>query len=93
MIRGPGDELRLYSWSGEWENGNTASLTFDEGSAAFEVNNDAYKLSIGGLCSMTDESFVILNEADGVGYTFSYTLHGDCVELFYKDGSLTLDKE
>ena len=92
VVRTAGDEIRLVSGAGEYDNGNTASLTFGEGTAAFTLHNSDFDLCIDGLCSMSDDSFVILNGEDGVGYTFAYRLHGDSVELFYRGGTLTLDK-
>ncbi len=92
MIRGPRDEIRLYDWSGEYDNGNTVSLRFSDGSADFSVKNGSFHLQISGLCSITDDSLVILDEKDGIGYAFEYTLHGDSIELSYRGDSILLEK-
>lgn len=93
VIRGPRDEIRLYAWEKEFENGNAAELSFSDSKADFSVKSSDFSLKIYGLCSLTDENFVILNEADGIGYTFDYTLHGDCIDLSYRGDTITLDKK
>ena len=93
VIRSPKDEIRLYDWAGEFDNGNTAVLTFDGSRASFTLKNNDFSLTISGLCSLSDDDFVILSEEDGVGYTFGYALRGDSIVLYYQGGALTLEKK
>ena len=93
VIAGPRDELVQFSWSYENENGSRYSLAFgDDGYANFSVRSDAEPLTLSGLCTVYDDHFVICDEGTTVLYTFCYTLYGDCVELTYDEGTLTLDK-
>lgn len=92
VVRSPQDEIRLYRWSGEFENGNRVELGFEDSYADFCVKNADFTLKICGLCSLTDDDFVILNEDDGIGYEFGYVLHGDCIDLSYHGDSITLEK-
>lgn len=93
VIRGPRDEIRLYDWMSEFDNGNTVSLTFSGSDASFEVRNKAYTLIISGLCSVSDDSLLIIDEDDGVSYTFDYHLYGDSVDLRFRGDSITLEKK
>ena len=93
VIESPRDELVQFRWSAKNENGDTLSLTFgDDGSASFSVRNDADELVLNGLCAVYDDHFVICDDRTDSLYSFGYMLHGDCVDLTYDDGSLTLDK-
>ena len=92
VINSPSDELKTYSWSGEWENGNTAELSFDDDNARLVVHNEAFDLMIKGLCIVTDDSLVICDEESGRNAVFSFILHGDRVELSYNGGKVSLDK-
>lgn len=92
VINSPRDEIRQYGWVGEYENGNRAELYFDDGSAEFSVKNPDFSLKISGLCSLTDDSFVILNDKDYVSYEFEYVLHGDSIELAYHGDAIVLEK-
>ena len=92
-INSPADELQMYSWSGESENGTVVSLTFDgsNGDLNIEYYGDS-DLKISGLCIVSDDSLIICDEVSGANYTFNYTLHGDRVELSYNGSTLTLLK-
>ena len=93
VIRGPRDEIRLYDWVGEFDNGNTAELSFCDSDAAFMVENSDFTLDIIGLCSLTDDSIVIIDDTDDISYEFEYELHGDSVELCYCGDTVTLEKK
>ena len=92
-VNGPRDEIRLYDWVGEFDNGNTAQLCFYDSDAAFTVENSDDSLDIVGLCSLTDDSIVIIDSSDDVSYEFDYELHGDSVELSYHGDTVTLEKK
>ena len=92
-IRGARDEIRQYDWVGKFDNGNTAELSFNDSDAAFLVESKDFSLDIIGLCSLTDDSLVIIDNRDDVSYEFDYTLHGDCVELCYQGDVVTLEKK
>ena len=93
VIRGPRDEIRLYTWESDMENGNTVSLTFHDSHATFSVINTDFTLTISGLCSLTDDSIVIIDENDGVGYSFDYTLTGESIALSYRGDTIELGKK
>ena len=93
-IQSERDEIRQYDWVGEFDNGNRAELTFCDSNAAFSVSDSSEEsLDIVGLCSLTDDSIVIIDDCDDVSYEFGYTLHGDSVELCYHGDSVTLMKK
>ncbi|MBQ3265565.1 MAG: hypothetical protein IJH07_07285 [Ruminococcus sp.] len=92
IISSPADELRMYSWRGEAENGSTAALTFDDTDGSFVIENDDSSLTLSGLCFADDEKIIICDDESGQNYTFAYRLYGDRVELTYDGSTLTLDK-
>lgn len=88
------DEIRQYDWAGEFDNGNTAELSFFDSNAAFCMTDSSDEsLDIVGLCSLTDDSIVIIDDCDDISYEFGYKLHGDSVELSYHGDSVTLMKK
>lgn len=93
IIRGPRDEIRLYTWESELENGNIITLSFSDSKADLIVKNSDFDLRLYGLCSLTDDSFVIINEDDGIGYRFDYSLTGDHVALSYRGDTVNLEKK
>ena len=92
VIRGPADELTMFSWSSTFDNGNKVSLSFDSDSAVFSAQGDGLDLDISGYCLVGDDSFVICDDDTGFNYRFGYIVHGDSVELSYDGGSVALDK-
>ena len=92
VVDSPADELRMYAWYGESENGNTASLSFDENKASFEAKGDDISLSLSGLCILTDDRMIICDTDSKMNYSFGYDLYGDRVELSYNNSVLPLDK-
>ena len=92
VVRGPRDEITMFSWRGELDNGNIVSLVFSGDSAVLRAVNGDYTLDVSGICLVDDEGFVICDEQTEMNYVFRYILHGDCVELSYGDGTITLDK-
>lgn len=91
-IQQPADELKLYTWSGSFEQGAEVTLSFTQTEGYLEIENDDSSLSVGGLCMLTDDELLIFDENSGMNYTFGYRLYGDRVEL-NRDGSvLTLKK-
>lgn len=94
VIESPRDELVQFEWSAQQENGNVLSLSFhDDGAARFTAENSDYTLSLSGLCTVYDDHFVICDTATDSLYSFGYTLHGDCVELSFDGGTVSLDKQ
>ena len=93
VIRGPADELTMFSWSSDFDNGDRVSLSFDGVNAVFGARGDGLDLDISGYCLVGDESFVICDEDTSCSYRFGYTVHGDSVELSYDGGAVTLDKD
>lgn len=91
-IRGPSDELRMFRWRCEEENGCAAALSFGDTDACLTIDNDAYSLSIEGLCAVDDHSMTICDSESGKNYSFGYLLYGDRIVLRYGTGELTLDK-
>lgn len=91
-VRSPSDELRMYAWSAELENGNRVSLQIDDDKARFTASNDAFTLTVSGAYLIDDELLVISDEATRMNYSFRYQVHGDSVELSCGDGTIILQK-
>lgn len=87
------DEIRLYDWVGEYENGKRAELSFTDSNAEFTMSDPDFELTVSGLCSLTDDTLLIFNDHNSLTYEFTYTLHGDSVELFYHGDPLILEKK
>ncbi len=92
-VNSPRDEIRLYDWIGKFDNGNTAQLCFCDSSAAFTVENSGDIVEIVGLCSLTDDSIVIIDDEYDMSYEFDYQLHGDSIELCYRGDTVRLEKK
>lgn len=92
VVNGPADELRMYSWHAERENGDIVTLRFNDGKAALYADNGDFPLCLSGLCIITDNTLTICDEATKTNYTFGYTLYGDRVELSCNNSVLTLQK-
>ena len=88
----PADEIRLFSWRGETENGNTAELSFVDDEAVLTAHSDKWDVQISGLCALTDHTLVICDTNSEMNYTFRYQIHGDRIELTYDSGTIVLDK-
>ena len=93
VINSEKDEIRLYEWIGEYNNGNSADLRFDGSDACLTVKNSDFSFDIEGLCSLKDDSFLIFDSESGMNYTFGYVLHGDCIELSYNGDTIVLEKK
>ena len=78
VIENASDELKMYHWACEEENGSQISLSFEDTDACLTVENEAFSMNIEGLCIADD--------------TFGYQLYGDRVELSFGSGMITLDK-
>ena len=92
VVRSEKDEITMFSWYSELDNGNKLSLSFGEDEALFNAENDGFSMEISGYYLIDDERFVIFDEDTKMDYTFIYKLHGDRVELSFGDGTITLDK-
>lgn len=91
-IQRPSDELKMYTWSGEFDNGADVTLSFSQTSGYLDIESES-PLHIGGLCMLTDDNLLIFDDNSGMNYSFGYHLYGDRVELS-RDGSvLTLKKD
>ena len=91
-IQSPSDELKMYTWSGSFDNGADVTLSFSENNGTLDIEGDNELLYISGLCMLTDDDLLIFDEESGMNYSFGYKLYGDRVEL-NRDGSvLTLQK-
>lgn len=90
-IERPSDELRMYTWSGSFDNGADVTLSFSQTDGYLAIEGDE-PLHISGLCMLTDDVMLIFDDNSGMNYSFGYHLYGDRVELS-RDGSvLTLKK-
>lgn len=92
VINSASDELKLYQWRCEEDNGCIVTLSFDDTDADLNIGNDAFSLEISGLCAADDDSLTICDAASGRNYTFQYRLYGDRVELRFGSGVLELMK-
>lgn len=87
------DELSLYSYSKEFENGNTVSLSFDKNNATLSMKtNGGEQAVISGFCEMSETEFVIFDSKTGVAYPFEYIIYSDRVDIMYDTNVVTLDK-
>ena len=92
VIENASDELKMYHWACEEENGSQISLSFEDTDARLTVENEAFSMNIEGLCIADDDSFTICDSKSKNNYTFGYQLYGDRVELSFGSGMITLDK-
>lgn len=92
VINSASDELKMYHWYCEEDNGSIISLSFDDINAGLTIENEAFSMDIEGLCIADDESFTICDSESKNNYTFRYQLYGDRVELSFGSGMITLDK-
>ncbi|MBQ3284134.1 MAG: hypothetical protein IJH40_00705 [Ruminococcus sp.] len=92
VINRASDELRMYDWRCEEDNGCIVSLSFDDTDADLNIGNDAFSLDICGLCIADDDSLTICDVGSGKNYNFKYQLYGDRVELRFGSGVLELKK-
>lgn len=93
VVRGPSDELCMYRWGSQLDNGNVIELIFDDDKAALSVRNDSFELNVSGIFFIDDENLIISDAATQMNYGFTYLLHGDSVELTYGGGTVILDKK
>ena len=93
VIRTPADELSLYRWRGELDNGDSAELSFDGDDASLELKGEGLALTLCGNYALTDDTLVICDRASGMHYSFGYRLFGDRVELSSDGGAVSLDKK
>lgn len=91
-INTPADELRMYNWEGETENGNIVSLLFSGENACLSIQFEDETLHIHGLCAADDRKLTICDEESGMNESFLYALYGDRVELNCNGGVLSLYK-
>ena len=82
----------MFRWRGEFENGNTAELSFEDTNGCFTVNFPDETMKLCGLCVTTDDRLIICDEESGMNYTFGYRLYGDRVELSCNGAWITLNK-
>lgn len=92
VISSPSDEIRMFRWHGEYENGNAADLSFSDNDAVLSLTLSDHTTEFSGLCVTTDDRLIICDKTDGSNYAFGYRLFGDRVELSYNGAVLTLDK-
>ena len=93
VLNSPADELRLYAWEYESDNGSCVSLQFDDTNAYLTIENDTDSLTLSGLCIATDDRLTICDDDSGLHYSFCYQLYGDRVELSVNGGVLSLEKQ
>lgn len=92
VIDSPADEIKLYRWEAKLDNGNKATLSFDDGKAEFSAVSEDFSLELSGVVILTDDAFIICDENDDMHYPFSYTLYGDRVELSSNGSVISLKK-
>ncbi len=92
VIRTPADELSLYRWRGELDNGNIAELYFDSDHCGLSLKGEGMSLELYGIYAITDDCLIICDRESGVPYNFGYRLYGDRVELSSNSGAVSLVK-
>ena len=91
-INTPADEIVLYEWRSQLDNGNTVSLRFEDDNAVLTAQNDRFQLTVSGYCAMYDDCFLICDTDTTDNYTFYYQLYGDHIELTCGGGTISLNK-
>ena len=91
-IRSASDELPMFQWEAQYDNGNHASLIIEDDIAEFCVDNDAFALNLSGDYLIDDDSLTIFDNTTQMSYHFGYLIHGDSVELTFGDGTIVLNK-
>lgn len=93
VVMNSADELTMYMWGAQLENGNEISLKFDDDNATLSlILFDDEKVIINGLCELSDTAFVIHDEKTKTPYAFSYIVHFDRVEIIYGENTVSLYK-
>lgn len=92
-IQCPSDELKLYTWSGSFDNDADVILSFTQSNGYLDIESGDESLHIGGLCMLTDDSILIFDDDSGMNYSFGYRLYGDRVELNRDGNVLSLKKD
>ena len=93
VIANKADELTFSSWRGEFENGNTATLSFSGHNASFVMSaKDSSKVTISGFCEINDTQFVIYDSKTKYGFAFEYIVYFDHVDIVYDNTTLSLNK-
>lgn len=92
VLNSPADEIRLYGWQSETNNGSEASLCFDGSVCRFDFAGGETSFTLEGQCFLTDDRLIISDDASGQNYSFGYRLYGDRAELSYNGSVLSLDK-
>ena len=87
------DELTMYSWESEFDNGTIVSLTFDENVATLHILlSDGSEKQIKGLCELSESAFVIHDSLTKKPYAFSYIVNFDRVEIVWDENTVSLYK-
>ena len=86
------DEIRSYNWR-TTNNDIYASLDFQDESAALVINSGGESCTICGLCIISDNTVVILDNSLKNEYRFGYTLSGEALTLEFGGEAAVFYKE
>ena len=93
VIANKADELTFSSWRGEFENGNSITLSFSGHNASFVISEkDSNKVTIYGFCEISENEFVIHDSTTKSSFAFGYDVYFDHVDIVYDNYTLSLGK-
>lgn len=86
------DELILHRWEKEFDTGVIMELYFEGDNAVLRCTSGEESAVLRGLCVLDTSGFVICDDKTKQNYMFTYTVHGDLLELTYDNATIVLDK-
>ena len=86
------DEIKLFSWSFNGEQGLSANLEFENDNAVLTIDNNDKHCTIGGLCIIGENSLLIADNSLQKDFLFDYKLSGTELTLFYDEKEINFKK-
>ena len=91
-INSASDEMRMHGWRLTGEYGLEAEIRFYDENAALTVTNHDESCVIDGLCIITDDALVIIDNELHKEYSFEYTLSGTSLTLITDGETAVFEK-
>lgn len=93
IVQTSSEELKLYEWQRDNENGTQIFLRFSEDTALLSIQGDKeVTCEITGLCVANEETFVISDTSMMKNISFNYKVYGDHLDLTYGGSTISLEK-
>lgn len=93
IVQNASEELKLYEWQRENENGTKISLRFSEDTAFLSIQGDEdIACEISGLCVTDGNTFFISDISMMKNVSFTYKVYGDHLDLTYGGSTVSLEK-